>query len=250
MRSLGSCKLYQRALGFLVTAIFAFPVTILSLTNYHHSCSVVLRMWANTILLIFGLRTNQTGAYRLTGCNRAFVIANHQSFLDIPVLLTSIPASYNPRFLAKEELFSIPLIGWAMQASGCLPINRKSNRITSEYLAQRLDTNIYSYIVFPEGTRLASGPIESIREGAVGMALKRNVPVIPVCLYYEPSNCRRANLESVHIEVFAAHYPRSKLNSIERRKIVRQLWGAILEHHRAECVTQHGVISKYSTSIL
>jgi 1-acyl-sn-glycerol-3-phosphate acyltransferase len=112
----------------------------------------------------------------------AVLVANHQSIVDIPMLLSAF--SRPVRFLAKRELGEIPLFGKAMAAAGNLFIDRDDPRDAVRMLrdvgARLRDGRLV--VVFPEGTRTGDGSIGEFRPGAFYLARKSGAPVVPVYL--------------------------------------------------------------------
>ncbi len=88
------------------------------------------------------------------------------------------------RWMAKEELFHIPLFGLAMRRSGYIPIDRKDRRKAMDSLkvaAARIAEGT-SVVIFPEGTRSDDGRLRSFKKGGFLMALKAQVPLVPVAI--------------------------------------------------------------------
>lgn len=109
------------------------------------------------------------------------VVANHQSILDI-LLLSRLPREM--KWVAKEELFRIPWVGWMLRMSGDIPIRRGDPESGGEaiararaYLARGM-----SVMIFPEGTRSARGDLLPFKSGAFRLALDAGVPVLPVAV--------------------------------------------------------------------
>ncbi|MHB1013313.1 MAG: lysophospholipid acyltransferase family protein, partial [Desulfobacteria bacterium] len=112
----------------------------------------------------------------------AVLVANHQSIVDIPMLLSAFPRPVG--FLAKRELGEIPLFGKAMSAAGNLFVDREDPRDAVRMLreagARLRDGRLV--VVFPEGTRSGDGSIGEFRPGAFYLAQKSGAPVVPVYL--------------------------------------------------------------------
>jgi 1-acyl-sn-glycerol-3-phosphate acyltransferase len=110
----------------------------------------------------------------------AVLVANHQSVVDIPMLLSAFPRPV--RFLAKRELGEIPLFGKAMSAAGNLFVDREDPRDAVRMLreagARLRDGGLV--VVFPEGTRSRDGSIGEFRPGGFYLAQKSGAPVVPV----------------------------------------------------------------------
>jgi 1-acyl-sn-glycerol-3-phosphate acyltransferase len=108
-------------------------------------------------------------------------VANHKSLADV-FLLCLLP--WEMKFLSKESIFKVPLLGWQMRMSRDIPIergNRESARRALEAMRERLSRGS-SVIVFPEGTRSADGSIAPFREGAFRLAIELGVDVVPLAV--------------------------------------------------------------------
>ncbi|MCK7511505.1 MAG: 1-acyl-sn-glycerol-3-phosphate acyltransferase [Desulfobacterales bacterium] len=91
-------------------------------------------------------------------------MSNHQSNFDIPVLLGHLPVQF--RWLAKAELFNIPVFGRAMRGAGYISIDRADREAAFESLRQAAETirNGVSIMIFPEGTRSLDGTLQALQE--------------------------------------------------------------------------------------
>ncbi len=110
------------------------------------------------------------------------VVANHQSMLDI-LLLSRLPREM--KWVAKEELFKIPWVGWMLRMSGDIPIRRGDPESGGEALARAREylERGMSVMIFPEGTRSAKGTMLPFKSGAFRLALDAGVPVLPVAVH-------------------------------------------------------------------
>lgn len=109
------------------------------------------------------------------------VVANHESLAD-PFLLCSLP--WDMRWVAKEELFRPPVVGWAMKWGGDIPLRRgngDSIRMTMNECERSIAGGI-SVMMFPEGTRSQDGTLLPFKDGAFKLAVKMQVPVLPLAL--------------------------------------------------------------------
>jgi 1-acyl-sn-glycerol-3-phosphate acyltransferase len=108
-------------------------------------------------------------------------VANHKSLADV-FLLCLLP--WEMKFLSKDSIFRIPLLGWQMRKSRDIPIergNKDSARQAIEAMRDRL-TRGSSVIVFPEGTRSPDGSIAPFREGAFRLAIELAVDIVPLAV--------------------------------------------------------------------
>ena len=146
----------------------------------------VMGWWGRAFVRLGGWKFRVEGMEHLPS-GGAVLVANHQSAVDIPMLLSAFPRPV--RFLAKRELGEIPLLGKAMAAAGNLFIDRDDPkdavRMLREAGARLRDGGLV--VVFPEGTRSRDGSIGEFRPGAFYLAQKSGAPVVPV---YLDGGCR------------------------------------------------------------
>ena len=140
------------------------------------------RNWARSLLFMVGVKRRVKGIEHLDP-HRAYVLtANHLSLFDILVVLAEIPVQF--RWMAKKEVFRIPVMGWAMARVGYVSIDRENKEKAWAHLYQakeKLDEG-YSLMFFPEGTRSPDGELKQFKSGAFVLALHAGVPVVPISI--------------------------------------------------------------------
>lgn len=109
------------------------------------------------------------------------VVSNHQSLADIPII-SNLP--WEMKWMAKTELFRVPVVGWMMRLAGDILVDRNDRRSgaramrkTKEYLQNRC-----SVIIFPEGTRSPDGRVGAFNDGAFHLAISERVPILPIAV--------------------------------------------------------------------
>jgi 1-acyl-sn-glycerol-3-phosphate acyltransferase len=109
------------------------------------------------------------------------VVANHKSNAD-PFLLSSLP--WDMQWVAKEELFRTPLLGWIMTLGGDIPLKRGSGDSVRAMLDQcrRALQGGLSVMLFPEGTRATKTGVQPFKDGAFELALEQEVPILPIAI--------------------------------------------------------------------
>ncbi|WP_080125577.1 lysophospholipid acyltransferase family protein [Chlamydia suis] len=108
----------------------------------------------------------------------AIIAANHVSFLDPIVIPLAFPGKIY--HLAKSGLFANPFARWLFRALGCYPISREAGNSAAFKAALNIFSKGEKLIIYPEGTRHSDGKIHRGKVGVGMLALKGNVPVIPV----------------------------------------------------------------------
>ncbi len=137
--------------------------------------------WANHLLKLAGAKIETTGKENIPSGPVVFV-ANHQGYFDIPLMITQMDKP-NP-LIAKKEIQKIPMIRSWMADLRCIFLDRKDPRQSMDCLkqAQELLKNGYSVVIFPEGTRNNGGELGEFKAGAIRMATRAGVPIVPVCI--------------------------------------------------------------------
>ncbi len=138
-------------------------------------------LWARSIIGFSPIwRIVVTGRENLQPGKHYIVVANHQSLLDILAVCAALPINF--KFLAKRELFQIPLMGWGMASAGYIPVDRashKSGREALQRITQVLENGV-SVLLFPEGTRSPDGKIHAFKMGAFKLARDNKVEILPI----------------------------------------------------------------------
>jgi 1-acyl-sn-glycerol-3-phosphate acyltransferase len=143
---------------------------------FAHRCA---RTWSWLILATTGVRVHVRGLERLTPGKTYVFVANHQSIYDIPVIFASLP--YQLRIIAKDSLGRFPFLGWHLSRTGHLLVNRRKPDPRAVFnWANALTAKGLSLIVFPEGTRSATGLVASFKGGSLYPAVQAGLPIVPL----------------------------------------------------------------------
>lgn len=144
---------------------------------------VIARLWNQHLMCVAGIKVVVTGKEKLDPKKRYVFISNHQSGLDIPILYIGISEKIS--FIAKKELFMIPVFGWGLYFVGHIWIDRGNARKAHrsiENAVKRLKNDNVSLILFPEGTRSKDGKVAPFKQGSFALAQKAGVSVVPVAI--------------------------------------------------------------------
>jgi len=139
------------------------------------------RLWARLALALNGVTVTLAGAEHLPDGPVIFM-SNHQSNFDILALLAAMPRQIH--WIAKKELFEIPVFGPSMRRGGYIPLDRGDGRKALQSMDEAAATirQGKSVVLFPEGTRTQDGNLLPFKRGGFILARKADVPVIPITI--------------------------------------------------------------------
>jgi len=156
------------------------PLLIYSLLTNH----IDPLYWAGVKGVMFfvravGVRVRVEGLARVPSGACLFA-ANHTSSADAPAIVGAIPRRI--AILLKESLFKWPIVGQAFQLARFIPVERKNrdSAIASVEKATEALRAGQSFLIYPEGTRSPDGRLQQFKKGAVVMAIKAGVPIVPM----------------------------------------------------------------------
>ncbi|MBW2265652.1 MAG: 1-acyl-sn-glycerol-3-phosphate acyltransferase [Deltaproteobacteria bacterium] len=167
----------------LATILCSSVAIVLSLfeegDNLSHSAA---RLWAKSILLVSGVKVKTEGLSNINEHTSCIYMANHQSMFDILALFGYLPVQF--RWLAKKELFHIPLFGHAMARVGYISIDRSNRRSAHKSLleAARKIAGGVSVVIFPEGSRSQDGELKPFQPGGFHLAMLSGRPIVPIII--------------------------------------------------------------------
>jgi 1-acyl-sn-glycerol-3-phosphate acyltransferase len=143
----------------------------------------ISRVWSWTILKVCGISLKITGLSHIDPKQRYIFMVNHQSNIDIPVLIQGLRA-FQLRWLAKKELLWVPFFGWAMWAAKHITVNRsdRSDALQSLNKAKQRIASGISLVFFPEGTRSPDGRLLPFKRGGFWLAVQTQTPVVPITI--------------------------------------------------------------------
>jgi len=167
----------------LITAFFSACCVIFSLLGAsENSIHKVARTWATILLKISNVQVSVHGAEHILTERPQIFMSNHQSDFDILIVLAYLPGQF--RWIAKKELFRIPVFGRAMKNAGYIEIDRQNHERAMQNLteASRKIREGKSVMSFPEGTRSVDGTIKAFKKGMFHLALQAEVPIVPITI--------------------------------------------------------------------
>jgi 1-acyl-sn-glycerol-3-phosphate acyltransferase len=141
-----------------------------------------LRSWARRVLDRADVRLDVRGRDAVDWARPYVIMSNHQSHFDIPIACDTVPGSV--RFVAKKELYSIPIFGRALREAGMICIDRQNHESAIASLrdaaaAIRGGVNVW---IAPEGTRSRTGALGPLKKGGFFLARETETPILPLCI--------------------------------------------------------------------
>jgi len=236
--------LWVGLVSLLLTPWYGLPILIraaLGSRRLGQTCGINPRKWSAGILWAAGVRVVIEGAENLPQERPAIMVANHQSWFDVFPLVAYFPRDY--RFVAKKELESVPIFGPSWQACGHISIDRAdlSNAIAAlESAGKVVREGAPVIIMFPEGTRSATGQLGDFKKGAFVLAIQAAVPIVPAAILGSnevmPKGSWRIRSGTVRIRIGApipvaglTHDDRDALSRVARGAVARLKEGAPLQ---------------------
>jgi 1-acyl-sn-glycerol-3-phosphate acyltransferase len=140
--------------------------------------------WARIVIWLAAARVTVQGTRNIPSTEESYIVAmNHQSNMDIPILIYSLPVQL--RFIGKVEIRKVPVFGSALIKAGHFLIDRRDHqkamegiRAAGELLRQRGVSVVFA----PEGTRSRNGKLLPFKKGAFVMAIETGIPILPVTI--------------------------------------------------------------------
>ena len=192
----------------LATIVLATVVIIVAFFSKEGNAPhLVARAWARSILFVSGIHVQVNGLENLNVGGSCILMPNHQSNFDIPVLLGCLPIQF--RWLAKAELFKIPIFGRGMRGCGYISIDRSNRKSAFQSLAEAATKirNGVSVLIFPEGTRSWDGKILAFKKGGFVLSVDAGVPIVPIIIFNTwsimPKGRLRIRTQSVCMNILA-----------------------------------------------
>lgn len=140
------------------------------------------RWWSKAMLWAAGVKLRVHGWENAASGGPRIFAANHVSWFDVPALAALLPRY---KFVAKAELFKVPVFGGGIRAAGMIEIqrdNRKAAFGAYDLAAQSIQAG-NSVVVFPEGTRGRDYRLRPLKKGPFVLAIAAGAPIVPVILH-------------------------------------------------------------------
>ena len=241
--------------ALLLLVFILLPVCVIAIPfSLNRRLKIVGPVWAfcSKMLLCYGCQAfvdvqedNRSSSFKGVPPFGLYV-ANHQSFVDIPLITTMFQA---PPIMKKEILY-IPIFGWLGWVSGALPVSRSKVKSRKKVFDQAKSRILHERIglqVYPEGTRSRDGKpkeYDQIKRTLLVFAFHEKIPVIPTSLYgTQGVLTKKGFIKSnrhigviVHKEILPQDYPTPDA-------FCRAIWSKVLSGHN-ELMTRLGPLNE------
>jgi 1-acyl-sn-glycerol-3-phosphate acyltransferase len=140
------------------------------------------RVLDRIVHFLAGVRVETEGLEKINPEEGYVYVGNHRSFADVTAVFLVLPGDL--RFLAKKEVYKIPLVSFALKTMGMIEVDRSNH----EAAAQSIDRAVShlrsgrSVVLFPEGTRNRGEGLLPFKKGAFVLAIKAGVPIVPLTI--------------------------------------------------------------------
>lgn len=227
-------------LAAFIPLTFLFSISAIISTMFDSSGRAYAwhaRLWGRLALSLNLVKVTVSGAEHLPDGPIIFM-SNHQSNFDILSLLAAMPRRFY--WIAKKELFEIPVFGPSMRRGGYIPLDRGDGRKALQSIDAAAATihQGKSVVLFPEGTRSPDGKLLPFKRGGFILARKAEVPVVPVTINgsgrINPANKIRLYSGNIHITL---HPPVIVPDGLRRSEA--ETWMLEAVQSRIESVLEH-----------
>lgn len=182
------------------------------------------RAWSKYTLDMVGIKVDVHGLENIPSQPCVF-IGNHSSILDIPLILHTVDKRIG--FIAKKELSDTPVIGYWINRSGSVFIDRENPKEAIKAINKGVENikNGYSMAIFPEGTRAKNGTVGEFKKGSLKLATKSKVPIVPVSIdrasrayedsgKFTPTNIRVVYGEPIYTDSISKEEERTLMDKV------------------------------------
>ena len=179
----------MRVIWFLINLVLSIsvcsiPIIAVGLFDKEkYYTGKLIKMWARWVIWSTGIQYEIDGLDNLNLDKQYIFMSNHESALDIVLGVAAIPS--NLVFLAKKELFRVPVFGWAMEAAGMIKIDRQNPENARKSVSEAVETlmhSSFSTLIYPEGTRSNGEELLPFKKGGFILAIRTQLPVVPITI--------------------------------------------------------------------
>ena len=186
--------------------------------------------WSWVLLKVAGCTIRVEGEEKLRAYRQFVIVSNHQSYFDIFALICILRTV--PHFLAKKELFRIPLFGQLLSLAQVLKIDRQNPKAAvaniKASMAKGMDRPI---AIFPEGTRSPDGRLQPFRRLGLFILMETELPMFPVGIRGTrdamPKGRYSVRPTNIRVKIGDPFFPKPGLSDEEKDRIREELWKSV-----------------------
>lgn len=212
---------------FLSVILYLLSLLIELFSKQAHKVYVrkVTRGWSLHALSLAGIKVMVEGKENIPETDKVCIVSNHQSYLDIPVLIIAVPKLLG--FIAKAELGKVPFLNFWLKALKSSLVSRKKFSQAIKSTQQRFEfaEKGYPVVIFPEGSRAKDGQIRRFKTGGIRVLNETELVILPVTIngsfkILEYSGKLRKG--TVYVTIHPPVFPESRIN-IDYRELTGSL---------------------------
>lgn len=223
-------------LHFIISMILGIlPASVLSVLGFHKTRDRILRfngaLLARGIVFFLGGKVEVIGAENIPDDDRRICfVSNHQSYLDIPLIVSYIPILTG--FITKIELKKVPILRSWIRALGCVYIDRSNARSQLKAILDGVEKlkQGHPLVIFPEGTRSKSEEFGTFKSGSMKLATKSKSIIVPLTIsgtYRLLENTERSRLREPVRLLIHPPIPTENLDAQELKEIPEKVFSVI-----------------------
>jgi len=211
------------------------PLAILSIPDpQRRPISWGAYVWSCALMKVAGCTLEVEGKKNIEGLHQFVLVSNHQSYFDIFALCCIVKGA--PHFLAKKELFRIPLFGQLLSLARVLKIDRQNPDLAVQIIKESLKKGIIRrpIAIFPEGTRSPTGEFQPFRKKGLNILIETGLPLVPMVMKGTrdtmPKGRYTVRPARIRVKIGEPLIPGTGLSDEEKDKIRERLWEWIHTH--------------------
>ena len=184
-------------------------------------------------LALAGIRVDVVGRENILVGRPAVYAANHRSSIEPPVVFFALRSLFpHLSILYKAELRRLPILVWAFDAAGFVPLERANSgqSLPAVDRAAKVLAGGRSFMIFPEGTRSRTSDLLPFKKGGFVMAIQAQAPVVPVAVSGSGTALKRGSMVirsgTIRVE-FAPAIPTAGMTFADRSELVNAVRDSI-----------------------
>ncbi len=221
------------ALAGGLVPLMGIPLAILSIPDpQRRLISRGAYLWSWILMKTAGCTLKVEGAEKFKRYKQFVVVCNHQSYFDIFTLVCVLRRA--PHFLAKKELFQIPIFGQLLSLAQVIKIDRQDPDAAIESIKRGLTKGISRPIaIFPEGTRSPDGHFQPFRKKGLNILIETGLPLFPMAIKgtrrVMPKGSYTVKSATIQVKVGEPVFTKPGLSEEEKALIRERIWRSIDE---------------------